>query len=106
MVGNIVRLLEFGRVENGLGEAYPAAADALGLGDEPTAVRAVGGLLSYITETQKTNLSHINSLEFYTDGKYMELDVQTVRNLELISTMRTLDKKGSLLWSLVDTRLV
>ena len=34
MVGNVVRLLEFGRVENSLGEAYPAAADALGLGEE------------------------------------------------------------------------
>ncbi|MBR7081476.1 MAG: DNA mismatch repair protein MutS [Oscillospiraceae bacterium] len=78
--------------------------DALGLGDEPTAVRAVGGLLSYITETQKTNLSHINSLEFYTDGKYMELDVQTVRNLELTATMRTLEKKGSLLWALDRTK--
>jgi len=78
--------------------------DELGLGDEPTVVRTVGGLLSYITETQKTNLSHINSLEFYTDGKYMELDVQTVRNLELVSTMRTLEKKGSLLWVLDKTK--
>lgn len=81
-----------------------ADMDALGIGDDPAVVRAVGGLLSYIIETQKTNLSHINTLDYYTDGKYMELDIQTVRNLELTATMRTLEKKGSLLWVLDKTK--
>ena len=78
--------------------------DSLGIGDEPAVVRAVGGLLSYIIDTQKTNLSHINTLDYYTDGKYMELDIQTARNLELTATMRTLEKKGSLLWVLDKTK--
>jgi len=78
--------------------------DSLGIGDEPTVVRAIGGLLSYITETQKTDLFHINKLDYYTEGKYMEMDIQTVRNLEIVSTMRTGEKKGSLLWVLDKTK--
>lgn len=75
-----------------------------GLDDEPGAVCAVGAVLSYLKETQKTDISYINKLEFYSEGKYMELDIQTVRNLELAQTMRTLDKKGSLLWVLDKTK--
>lgn len=58
---------------------------------------AVGALFSYIIETQKTDLSYIKELDLYTDGKYVELDYNTRRNLELAESMRTKDKKGSLL---------
>lgn len=78
--------------------------DELGLDRDNAAVCAVGGLLSYLKDTQKTDISHINSLNFYTDGLYMELDIQTVRNLELVSTIRTSDKKGSLLWAIDKTK--
>ncbi len=80
------------------------SVDELGLGDESAAVCAVGALLSYIKDTQKADISHINTLNFYNDGLYMELDVQTVRNLELVSTIRMGDKKGSLLWALDRTK--
>ena len=46
MVGNVVRLLEFGRVENSLGEAYPAAAYALGLGKEHDVARHEGAVVN------------------------------------------------------------
>jgi len=62
---------------------------------------AVGALFSYIIETQKTELSYIKDLDFYTDGKYVGLDFNTRRNLELVESMRTKDKKGSLL-SVID----
>ncbi len=65
---------------------------------------AIGGLLDYIKETQKIDISYISALEVYTDGKYMEIDMNTRRNLELIETMRTKDKKGSLLWVLDRTK--
>lgn len=78
--------------------------DTLGIGDDHAAVCAVGGLLSYIRDTQKTELQHINNLDFYTEGRYMELDVQTVRNLEIVSTLRTMEKKGSLLWVIDKTK--
>ena len=81
-----------------------SSPEELGLKEEPAAVCAVGGLLSYLIETQKTDLSHLSSLDFYSEGRYMELDIQTVRNLELVSTLRTGEKKGSLLWVLDKTK--
>jgi DNA mismatch repair protein MutS len=78
--------------------------DELGLGAESQAVSAVGALLSYINDTQKTDMSHINKLDLYSDGKYMELDIQTIRNLELLYSLRAQEKKGSLLWALDKTK--
>jgi DNA mismatch repair protein MutS len=75
----------------------------MGITGEPSAVMAVGGLLSYIIDTQKTDITHINGLDYSRLGKYMELDYQTVRNLELVSSLRTGEKKGSLLWVLDKT---
>lgn len=68
------------------------------------AVQAVGGLLSYLHETQKNRLSHIRVLQYYAAGRYMELDLSARRNLELTETLRGKEKKGSLLWVLDKTR--
>lgn len=78
--------------------------DALGLGDAPAAVKACGALLSYISDTQKCDLSHINTLDVFEGGRYMELDYVTRRNLELTESFRTGEKKGSLLWVLDRTK--
>ena len=78
--------------------------DFLGLGEDRAAVSCIGALLSYLKDTQKTDLSHINSLDFYSEGKYMALDIQTIRNLELVSSLRSGEKKGSLLWVLDKTK--
>ena len=72
-------------------------------GDE-TAIQAVGGLLAYLYETQKTDLSHISALNYYTAGQFMELDLTARQTLELTATMRSKDKKGSLLWVLDKTK--
>ena len=68
------------------------------------AVQAAGGLLSYLYETQKTDLSHISVFSYYTAGQYMELDLTARRTLELTATMRAQEKKGSLLWVLDKTK--
>ena len=65
---------------------------------------ALGGLISYVAETQKTDISYIKDLNLYTEGQFLELDLNTRRNLELTKTMRTKEKKGSLLWVLDKTR--
>ena len=70
----------------------------------PCAALALGGLLSYLYETQKTDLSHINDLDYYEQGRFMELDLAARRNLELTETLRGKEKKGSLLWVLDKTR--
>ncbi len=70
----------------------------------PAATLALGGLLHYLYETQKTDLSHINDLDYYEQGRFMELDLTARRNLELTETLRSKEKKGSLLWVLDKTK--
>ena len=72
--------------------------------NNPAAAMALGGLLNYLYETQKTNLSHINDLDYYEQGRFMELDLTARRNLELTETLRGQEKKGSLLWVLDKTK--
>ena len=72
--------------------------------NNPAAALALGGLLSYLYETQKTDLSYIKDLEYYEQGCFMELDLSARRNLELTETLRRKEKRGSLLWVLDKTR--
>ena len=60
-------------------------------------VSALGALLSYVEETQKKDISYIKDLSIYQEGQYLEMDINTRRNLELTATMRSKEKKGSLL---------
>ncbi len=81
--------------------------DADGIPDSHTGhamTAAVGALLDYVAETQKTDISYIRTLQVYFGGQYMEMDVNTRRNLELCETMRQKEKRGSLLWVLDRTR--
>ena len=82
---------------------FTAGLEAVPQGAEG-AVQAAGGLLSYLYETQKTDLSHITTLTWLAAGQYMELDLTARRNLELTETLRAKEKKGSLLWVLDKTR--
>ena len=82
---------------------FRAGLDSLPEGDR-AAVQATGGLLSYLYETQKTDLSHIAVFTYYTAGQFMELDLTARQTLELTETMRGKEKKGSLLWVLDKTR--
>ena len=72
--------------------------------NNPAAAMALGGLLNSLYETQKTDLSHINDLDYYEQGRFMELDLTARRNLELTETLRGQEKKGSLLWVLDKTK--
>lgn len=65
---------------------------------------AVGALLFYIQQTQKTDVAFTEGINVYTGGQYLEIDLNTKRNLELTEAMRTKDKRGSLLWVLDKTK--
>ena len=67
-------------------------------------VCAVGAMLDYVRDTQKKDIGYINKLNVYSDGQYLEMDVNTRRNLELTESMRSKEKKGTLLWVLDKTR--
>lgn len=81
-----------------------SSMEALGIAGYDCGIIAAGALLEYLKETQKTSLSHMSRLSFYTTGKYMILDSSTRRNLELCETLREKQKKGSLLWVLDKTK--
>ena len=77
---------------------------AAGLGESAAAVMACGGLILHLREVEKAELPHINELNFYGSGQFMELDLTARRNLELTETMRGKEKRGSLLWVLDKTK--
>lgn len=87
-----------------LGQFGKSSLDELSLGDKEGVVQAVGCLLRYLGETQKNGLERINTLELYGENRFMHLDYNTRRNLELTETMRSKEKKGSLLWVLDHTK--
>lgn len=76
-----------------------------GLGCEhlPLAVRAAGGLLQYLEETQKENPVALQALKTYSLTDYLILDHQSRRNLEITQTVRDGIFHGSLLWALDKT---
>ncbi len=61
---------------------------------------AAGALVSYVAETQLADISYIKELSVYSGGHFLEIDSNTRRNLEITETMRSKEKRGSLLWVL------
>lgn len=71
---------------------------------QKSTVISIGNLFSYLKCTQISGLERINSFSFYKKSEYMGIDLNTIRNLEIIETMRTKQKKGSLLWVIDKTK--
>lgn len=82
------------------GETIPSEFDNT---DNP-ALKAVGALISYALETQKNDLSNLRSLNYYREGQYLEMDINTRRNLETCESQRRGEKHGTLLWVLDKTK--
>lgn len=77
--------------------------DGFGATGKPFAIRAAGGLLQYLEETQLSGLDQITALETYSTSGFMTLDAQTRRNLELTESARG-DRRLSLTAVLDHTR--
>lgn len=67
------------------------------------AISSIHALFEYIEQTQKTNLDHINKIVVYSLSRYMALDINARRNLEITEKLRDKSKKGTLLWVLDKT---
>jgi DNA mismatch repair protein MutS len=74
-----------------------ASLDGFGLTGKPFAVRAAGALLQYLQETQKDSLGQLTGVRSYDTSGFMNLDVATRRNLELVEALHGGMTKGSLL---------
>lgn len=73
------------------------------LAEKKLALSSINALVQYIEDTQKTSLDHINKITIYNLSKYMALDINARRNLEITEKMRDKSKKGTLLWVLDKT---
>ncbi len=82
---------------------FQANLSQLGIAGMASAIIASGALLKILMQLQKNDLAHIRELQYYTTGRFMELDMDARRNLELTETMRSKEKKGTLLWVLDKT---
>lgn len=80
------------------------ALEGLGISDYDSGIIAAGALFRYLTETQKTALSHMTTIRPYSADTFMLIDSSSRRNLELVETLREKQKRGSLLWVLDKTK--
>ena len=83
---------------------FSKTQEQLGLAGQDEVVIAAGALLCALRDAQKNELPHIRELDYYVAGKFMGLDLTARRNLELTETMRSKEKKGSLLGVLDQTK--
>lgn len=74
---------------------------AFSLDQKPFLTQAIASLIGYFQETQKSTLTHIKRFTPQADDKIVGLDKSTIINLELFSTIREHDARGSLL-SVID----
>ena len=95
---------EYAACEQLVRRQFAASVEAETVTDHPMIVCAVGALLRYLMDTQQSDLSNLDTLQLYYQGQYLELDLNARRNLELFETMRTKEKRGSLLWVLDHTK--
>lgn len=78
---------------------------SLDIGHSRETVCALGSVIAYLKNTQKKNsIEPPSEVEFYDSSRFMNLDMSARRNLELIKSMMTGDKKHSLLWVIDKTK--
>jgi len=95
------RMFDYERAKEMTSEVFGEEGDKL---SEPEMLMSVGALLNYIKETQKNDITFAKEIKVYTKGQYLDIDINTRRNLELAESMRTKEKHGSLLWVLDKTK--
>ena len=61
-------------------------------------------VLNYLTNSLKQDLSHIQKIEVVDNKLFLELNRETIRNLELVETLRNKDRQNSLLGFMDKTR--
>ncbi len=76
---------------------------SLGLNALPAALISVGSAIKYLKNVQKNELENIREINLYSDSQFMKIGYSTKRDLEITETMRSREKKGSLLWVLDST---
>ena len=67
-------------------------------------ISGIKHLLTYINNTQKRNLSHLQKARILEEKEHLKMDIHTKRNLELTETLRLKQRNYSLIWLLDKTK--
>ncbi len=71
---------------------------AIGIGSMPLVQKAMCALFRYVGDTYKETVKRFTSVHVQSKKEFMDLGFNARRNLELCETMRTGNKRGSLLY--------
>lgn len=66
-------------------------------------IMCINHLLSYLIDTQKRSLTHLQRVNII-ENIYLNIDVNSIRNLELVESLRLKSRNYSLLWLLDKTK--
>ncbi len=74
-----------------------ATFTGFGVPDDSPGLSAAGAIIAYLMETQRTDLKHISRLNHFERSKRVMIDPDARRSLELVRTIRSNQRQGSLL---------
>ena len=94
------KVFEENFAQNNLKQVYKITdLESIGYNECPEGYRSAAGLLAYIWETVKDGFPRFEKIQTYELSKYVSIDINTRKNLELTETLREKKKVGSLLWA-------
>jgi DNA mismatch repair protein MutS len=81
-----------------------ATLEGFGITDgDDLLIPPAGAIIEYLNETQKTTISHIQSLKKVDRKNFLQIDQNSLASLEILQTIRTESKKAALLHCLDET---
>ena len=72
--------------------------------EDERVIKAVNNLISYLESSQKRSLDYLRQVNIVNENSFMQMDINTKRNLELTENIRTKERRYSLLWLLDKTK--
>lgn len=83
--------------DNYLSEGYEKLLENV---SNPNVLLGITHLIYYLVKRELKDISHIANVEIINKNDYLEMDIHTIRNLELIETLRLKERTYSLIWLL------
>jgi len=87
--------------ENFLTEGYESLINSV---NDNRVKQGIRHLLYYLVVRELKDLSHVSSVKIVNKNDFLEMDIHTIRNLELVETLRLKERTYSLLWLLDKTK--
>ena len=99
------RLFRYDDADERLREHFQVASmEGFGLRNAPLATAAADAVLAYLADTQKAALANVKDLSIYNPSRFLVLDGNARRHLEVFTSSREGGQKGSLLAAIDSTQ--